>query len=238
MGEGDHFSRSVRACHGCALHVPVLSVPGDSPCHPQAAENHWTQAKSKKRWRGSVLHTVTSSFYSLKSEAGVKPLGSHTVLWCFGRPGTQTLCYTGNRLRKAGDCFALRIFLLAGWAGPLQFRLHIPSRHLEVGTYSRGFKTCWKVAREAAPLLSHNNERTHPAPCAGFGCLFCYRAENNVSLIWGEFDLKEERFTIHIVIGPTFPLPNAPDTGISFIPLTFYYLVNLSCYLDTAKSCR
>lgn len=81
MGEGDHFSRSVRACHGCALHVPVLSVPGDSPCHPQAAENHWPQAKSKKRWKGSVLHTVTSSFHSLKSEAGVKPLGSHMVLW-------------------------------------------------------------------------------------------------------------------------------------------------------------
>ena len=40
VGEGDHFSRSVGGRHRCALHVPVLSVPGDSPCHPQAAENH------------------------------------------------------------------------------------------------------------------------------------------------------------------------------------------------------
>jgi len=40
MGEDDHFSRTVGGCHDYALHVPALSVPGDSPCHPQAAENH------------------------------------------------------------------------------------------------------------------------------------------------------------------------------------------------------
>lgn len=39
VGEGDHSSRSAEGCHGCALPLPVLSVPGDSPCHPQTAEN-------------------------------------------------------------------------------------------------------------------------------------------------------------------------------------------------------
>lgn len=86
MGEGNHFSRRSGGCHGCALHVPVLSVHGDSSCHPQAAENHWPQAKSKKkkRWRVSGPHIVMSSFCSLKPEAGVKPLEAlikHTVLW-------------------------------------------------------------------------------------------------------------------------------------------------------------
>lgn len=47
-------------------------------------------------------------------------------------------------------------------------------------------------------------------------------------MIEGEFDLKEKRLKIHIVIGPTSSLPNAPGTRISFILLTFYYLVNLS----------
>lgn len=65
--------------------------------------------------------------------------------------------------------------------------------------------------------------------CAGSGCLLCYWAENNVSLIEGEFDLKEKRLKIHVVIGPTSCLPNAPGTRISFILLTFYCLVNLSC---------
>lgn len=49
-----------------------------------------------------------------------------------------------------------------------------------------------------------------------------------VSLIEGQFDLKEKKRKIHIVIGPTSPLPNAPGTRISFILFTFYYLVNLS----------
>lgn len=65
--------------------------------------------------------------------------------------------------------------------------------------------------------------------CAGSGCLLCYWAENNVSLIEGEFDLKEKRLKIHVVIGPTSCLPNAPGTRINFILLTFYCLVNLSC---------
>lgn len=119
--------------------------------------------------------------------------------------------------------------LSVGWAGPLQLRLHVPNHHLKMETCSSGFKTRQKVAREAAPLLSH-------ARGAGFGCLFCYWAENNASLIGEEFDLKG-RFTVHTVIGPTSPLPNAPDTRISFIPLTFYYLLNLSYYLESAKSC-
>lgn len=73
-------------------------------------------------------------------------------------------------------------------------------------------------------MLWWDGERTW----AGFGCLFCYWAENNVSLIEGESDLKEERLKIHIVIGPTSPLPNAAGTRISFILLTFYCLLNLS----------
>ena len=237
MGEDDHFSRTVGGCHDYALHVPALSVPGDSPCHPQAAENHWPQAKQKKkkRPRVSVLHIDMSTFYSLKSGAGVKRLGSHTAPW---RTGIQTLCYAGSCLRKAGGCFAICVLLLVGWSGPLQFRLHVPNHHLKMGSYSSAFKSCQKLARETAPLLSHNYERTHPEPCTGFGCLFCYWAENNASLIEGEFDLKEEGFTIHIVIGPTSPLPNAPDIRISFIPLTVYYLVNLSYCMDSAKSCQ
>lgn len=103
-----------------------------------------------------------------------------------------------------------------------------------MGTYSSAFKTCQKGAREAALSLSQDDDTPQGA---GFACLFCYWAENKASLTGAEFDLKEEGFTIHIVIGPTLPLPSAPDTGISYIPLTFYYLVNLSCYLDSAKSC-
>lgn len=166
-----------------------------------------------------------SSFHSLESQAGVKALNSHTALWV-------------GWLRNTEDCIPLCIFLVVGWAGPPQVRFHIPSHNLQMGTYSSAFQACQKAAREAVPLLSHDSLMMTEITQHGLLGLifFCYWAENNVPLIGVEFDLKWEGFRIHIVIGPTSPLPNAPDTGISFILLTFYYLVNLSCYVDSAKS--
>lgn len=166
-----------------------------------------------------------SSFHSLESQAGVKALNSYTVLWV-------------GWLRNTEDCIPLCIFLVVGWAGPPQVRFHIPSHNLQMGTYSSAFQACQKAAREAVPLLSHDSLMMTEITQHGLLGLifFCYWAENNVPLIGVEFDLKWEGFRIHIVIGPTSPLPNAPDTGISFILLTFYYLVNLSCYVDSAKS--
>lgn len=92
--------------------------------------------KKRKLLRSSVLHMVMSSLYSLPSEAGVKPLGSHTVPWETWDPN---LPCASSLSRVAGDCFALSILILGGWA-ELQFRLHMPNHHCKVRTHSGVFK--------------------------------------------------------------------------------------------------
>lgn len=79
-----------------------------------------------------------------------------------------------------------------------------------------------KSSKRSSSLALIDGERTLCRVWVSFLILGCE------SLIEGEFDLKEKRVKIHIVIGPTSPLPNAPGTRISFILFTFYHLVNLS----------
>lgn len=175
-----------------------------------------------------MLHVVVSGFYFLKSEAEVKPLGSQRVLWETWDPNPALRRQSHKKSLKTTPPYTF-CFQLVG--------LHILNCYLKVETYASTFQTWQKVAREAAPLLSHEHARTHAPSHARFGHLLCYWTENNAPLFGGAFDLKEGGFTIHTVIRPTPPLPSPPDTGISFLVLTFYYLMNLSYYLDSAKSC-
>lgn len=90
-----------------------------------------------------VLGNVTGALHvPVLSVPGVKSLGS----WETWDP-KQALC----RLH------CLVILLVVGWARPLQLRLCISIHHLQMGTYSSAFKACQKVAREVAPLLSHDS---------------------------------------------------------------------------------